>query len=327
MYLCSRIYKMCTDRCTLTDMNLMQNFKSLLFLCLFGAACPVWAAPLLEKPIASCLSDNPPAGDSEKSVALLESDSVSATDLEDVIVVATPKEHVKLRQQPLASTLISPQQMEDQRILSIKDLTAIAPSLFIPDYGSRITSAIYIRGMGSRINTPSVGLYVDNVPMLDKSMYDLSYYDVDRIDVLRGPQATLYGRNAMGGLIKVYTKSPMNYQGTDLRLSTSMYGPHFASLTHYHRISDQFAFSAGGFYEYTDGYLKNTFLDKNSDRGTATGGACMPSTSRPTDGRWISTSIISIATSWDMPMALTTRRPEKRPMWLTTSRDPICAIF
>lgn len=253
-------------------MNLMQNFKSLLFLCLFGAACPVWAAPLLEKPIASCLSDNPPAGDSEKSVALLESDSVSATDLEDVIVVATPKEHVKLRQQPLASTLISPQQMEDQRILSIKDLTAIAPSLFIPDYGSRITSAIYIRGMGSRINTPSVGLYVDNVPMLDKSMYDLSYYDVDRIDVLRGPQATLYGRNAMGGLIKVYTKSPMNYQGTDLRLSTSMYGPHFASLTHYHRISDQFAFSAGGFYEYTDGYLKNTFLDKNSDRGTATGG-------------------------------------------------------
>ena len=64
-----------------------------------------------------------------------------------------------------------------------------------------------------------MGLYVDNVPYIDKSAFDFNYADIERIDVLRGPQGTLYGRNTMGGLIKVHTKSPFSYQGTDLRLS------------------------------------------------------------------------------------------------------------
>ena len=81
---------------------------------------------------------------------------------------------------------------------SIKHLTGLVPNFYMPDYGPRLTSAIYIRGIGSRINTPAVGLYVDNVPYLDKSAFDFNTYDIERIDVLRGPQSTLYGRNAMG---------------------------------------------------------------------------------------------------------------------------------
>lgn len=194
------------------------------------------------------------------------------TDLDSLVIVASPKEHTRLAQLPLSSTSLSSQDMELQRVNSIKDLSSLAPSLFIPDYGARSTSATYLRGIGSRINTPSVGLYVDNIPFLEKSAYDLSYYDIDRIDILRGPQATLYGRNAMGGLIKVYTKSPMDYQGTDLRIRNGMFSAHSASLTHYHRISPQFAFSAGGFYEYYDGYLKNSYLRKNADNGQSAGG-------------------------------------------------------
>ena len=86
------------------------------------------------------------------------------------------------------------------------------------------------------INTPAIGLYVDNIPYIDKSAFDFNYSDIERIDVLRGPQGTLYGRNTMGGLIKVHTKSPFTYQGTDIRMGAATYNDYNVSLTHYHRI-------------------------------------------------------------------------------------------
>lgn len=185
-------------------------------------------------------------------------DTLRVIDVEEVIVIATPKENRKLREQPTAVTLLSQQDMQANQITSIKNLTGIVPNMFIPDYGSRLTSAIYIRGIGSRINTPSVGLYVDNVPYIDKSAFDFNYADIERIDILRGPQGTLYGRNTMAGLIRVHTKSPFSYQGTDIRLSAATHNQYSGSLTHYHRISDKFAFSAGGFYGYSGGFFKNS---------------------------------------------------------------------
>ncbi len=202
----------------------------------------------------------------------LPKDTLKVVDIEEVTVIASPKENRKLREQPLAATLLSQKDMQANQVTSMKSLTALVPNLFIPDYGSRLTSAIYIRGIGSRINTPSVGLYVDNIPYLDKSAFDFNYSDVERIDVLRGPQGTLYGRNTMGGLIKVYTKSPFSYQGTDVRLSAATYNSYNASLTHYHRISDKLAFSAGGFYEYDGGFFDNETTGKKADQGSAAGG-------------------------------------------------------
>ena len=203
----------------------------------------------------------------------LPKDSLKVIDVEEVIVIASPKENRKLREQPTAVTLLSQQDMQANQVTSIKNLTSLVPNLFIPDYGSKLTSAIYIRGIGSRINTPSVGLYVDNVPYIDKSAFDFNYADIERIDVLRGPQGTLYGRNTMGGLIKVHTKSPFTYQGTDLRLSAGTYNNYNASVTHYHRTSEKFAFSTGGFYEYAGGFFKNAAKgDKKIDRTSAGGG-------------------------------------------------------
>ncbi|MDR2858813.1 MAG: Plug domain-containing protein, partial [Mediterranea sp.] len=181
-------------------------------------------------------------------------DTLKVINVEEVVVIADPKENRKLSEQPVAVTLLSQEDMRTNQVTSLKNLTALVPNIFIPDYGSKLTSAIYIRGIGSRINTPAVGLYVDNVPYLDKSAYDFSYADVERIDILRGPQGTLYGRNTMGGLVRVYTKSPFNYQGTDIRLSAGTYNNYNVSLTQYHRASDKFAFSAGGFYESAGGF-------------------------------------------------------------------------
>ena len=200
-------------------------------------------------------------------------DTLQVVDIEEVVVIASPKENLKLREQPASATIISQQTIQAAQIQSIKQLTGIVPNLFIPDYGSKLTTAVYIRGVGSRINTPSVGLYVDNIPYIDKSAFDFSYADIERIDVLRGPQGTLYGRNAMGGLIKVHTKSPFSYQGTDLRLGGGMYNDYNASVTHYHRISERFAFSAGGFYHYQGGFFKNVYRgDERVDQSQSAGG-------------------------------------------------------
>ena len=162
------------------------------------------------------------------NVCAEEVDTLKIVDVEEVLIIAAPKENRKLRELPNAVTLLSQQDMQAAQVNSIKNLTALVPNIFIPDYGSRLTSAVYIRGIGSRINTPSVGLYVDNIPYIDKSAFDFNYSDIERIDVLRGPQGTLYGRNAMGGLIKVHTKSPFSYQGTDFRIGA---GTHL-SLIH-----------------------------------------------------------------------------------------------
>lgn len=201
-----------------------------------------------------------------------EVDTLKVVDVEEILVIAAPKENRKLREQPTAVTLLSQQDMQNAQVNSIKNLTAVVPNMFIPDYGSRLTSAVYIRGIGSRINTPSVGLYVDNIPYIDKSAFDFSYADVERIDVLRGPQGTLYGRNAMGGLIKIYTKSPFTYQGTDFRMGVGTHNAYNASLTHYHRITDRFAFFAGGFYDYQGGFFRNVVRKEKADKGQAGGG-------------------------------------------------------
>ena len=189
------------------------------------------------------------------------------------IVISTPKESGDMRQQPSSVTLIGAKQMADNRIHSLKNISALVPNFFIPDYGSRLTSAVYIRGVGSRINTPAVGLYVDNIPYVDKSAFDFNFYDIERVDVLRGPQGTLYGRNTMGGLIRVHTRSPFAGTGTDVKLGFATKDNHHnISLTHYHRISDAFAFSAGGYYEGSNGFFRNDYTGERVDKMKSGGG-------------------------------------------------------
>ncbi len=192
--------------------------------------------------------------------------------MDEMVVVATIKETGAMRQQPAAVSLVDKQQLDDQHITSLKGVSALVPNFYMPDYGSRLTSAVYIRGIGSRINTPAVGLYVDNVPYVDKSAFDFNFYDIERLDILRGPQGTLYGRNAMGGIVKVHTKNPFNYQGSDIHLGFASGDLHRnVSLTHYHRVSDKLAFSGGGYYEGGSGFFDNDFTGRKAD-GLESGG-------------------------------------------------------
>ena len=142
-------------------------------------------------------------------------DSLHTIGLDEVEVVSTIKETGTMQQQPSSVTIVGQKDLETLHVTSLKGVSNLVPNFFMPDYGSRLTSAIYIRGVGARMNTPAVGLYVDDIPYIDKSAFDFDFCDVERVDVLRGPQSTLYGRNTMGGLVKVYTRNPFVYQGTD----------------------------------------------------------------------------------------------------------------
>jgi len=200
-------------------------------------------------------------------------DSSKVIDLDEVVVVAQPKENFRLRQQPLSSSVLTSEEMKLTGMESLTGATAYVPSFVMPDYGSRLTSSVYVRGIGSRINNPAVGVYLDNIPLLGKSSYNTHLYQIDRVDILRGAQGTLYGMNTEGGLVRIFTKNPMNYQGTDLHLGYGTYNRRRIDITHYHRPSERFAFSAGAFYNARDGYFDNINLSKSkADKRSEAGG-------------------------------------------------------
>ena len=217
----------------------------------------------------------------------LSADSLKNFDIEEAVVVAQPKETRQLRKQPLSVSLFDANALKLRHVESVKQLSTLAPNFFMPDYGSRLTSAVYIRGIGSRINTPAVGLYVDNVPYVDKSAYDFSFQDVTRVDVLRGPQGTLYGRNTMGGLVRIFTADPMTHQGTDLQAGIGTgWGERamsrHASLTTYLHPGSDMGLSLSGYYQGSDGYFTNLTTHKKQDASEA-GGGRMRWTWRPTE--------------------------------------------
>lgn len=201
------------------------------------------------------------------------SDSVSRIDIEETVVISAPKETGKLRNRPVSVSLFDNKLLEASHSESLKDLSDYVPNFYMPDYGSALTSAMYIRGIGSRINTPAVGLYVDNVAYADKSAFDLHFLDIERVDILRGPQGTLYGRNTMGGLIRIFTRNPFRYKGTDVRLGySSRENGHKFSATHYHYLGNKTAFSGSVFYEGGRGLYKNVFRNKRVDKQSTAGG-------------------------------------------------------
>lgn len=194
-----------------------------------------------------------------------DKDSVIMSYTMDDIVIQSFKQNSNLSVQPVSATEISGQQIKDRNISSMKDISAFVPNLFLPDYGSKMTSPIYIRGIGSRTNTPSVGLYVDGVPYFDRSSFDLNMNDIDRIEVLRGSQGTLYGRNTMGGVINVYSKSPFKYKETNVNLSAGSYDNYKMGASHYGNIKDKFGYSVSGNYMTAGGYFNNITTGKKAD--------------------------------------------------------------
>ena len=187
--------------------------------------------------------------------------------LDEVTVSAVKQGNEEVEKQPTA-TLIDRKAIERNGVTGIKTASAMVPNLFIPDYGSRMTSSIYIRGIGARIDQPAVGLTIDNIPIMCKENYDLDLMDISRIEVLRGPQSAMYGRNTMGGVINVYTLSPLSYQGTRAIAEGASHGTWRAGVSHYHLfqgIHSDLGLAASASMQGTAGEFANQFNGHKCD--------------------------------------------------------------
>ncbi len=202
----------------------------------------------------------------------LSTDTLKTFNMDEIVVTSSTKETNKLRTRPASVSILTPQQINARQITSIKDISSFVPNLYMPDYGAKLTSAIYIRGIGTRGSGQSVGLYVNNVPYMDKSSFDFNLTDIKNIEVLRGPQGTLYGRNAMGGIINIQTLSPFDFQGIKGALSYGNYEQVDASLSGYTRLSDAVGLSAGAYYSRSGGFFTNAYDNKKIDEEETFGG-------------------------------------------------------
>ncbi len=204
------------------------------------------------------------------SVAQNQIDSTRIIRLDEVVV--TSLKETSPRQTPLSSTILSIADMNISQVNSIKSLSALVPNFFIPDYGSAMSSAVYIRGIGTRNSGQSMGLYVDNVPYFEKSTFDFDFYDIQQLEVLRGAQGTLYGRNSEGGIVNIYTLSPLKYQGTKASITAGNYGLWNLKAAHYAKLSNQLGVSVSGYYNKEGGFFTNDFTQKSADDKMSAGG-------------------------------------------------------
>lgn len=164
-----------------------------------------------------------------------------------------------------ASTVLDRREVERNGIVTVRGVSDLVPNFFLPEYGSRMTSTIYVRGLGARIDQPSMGLNIDNVPVMCKENYDFDIADIARVEMLRGPQSTLYGRNTMGGLMNVYTLSPMQWQGTRFIAEMASHMTVKAGASHYARINDKLGIAGGIYYTTTSGQYTNQYNGKKCD--------------------------------------------------------------
>ncbi len=146
------------------------------------------------------------------AVATAQTSEDSSMMLEEVVVTAERRE-ANLQDVPISITAFSATDLADLQVWNLGDLQSLVPNLSI-HVGDANNAVVYIRGVGQVDSVaffePGVGIYLDDVYLGRAQGAFLNVLDVERIEVLRGPQGTLYGRNTVGGAVKYISKAPTN---------------------------------------------------------------------------------------------------------------------
>ncbi|URD48555.1 TonB-dependent receptor domain-containing protein [Chroococcidiopsis sp. CCNUC1] len=192
------------------------------------------------------------------------------------ITVTSEKIEQNLQDVPASITAITGEEVRDSGVTSTRDVAKFTPNFStLRSNGGRTRATYNIRGLGntSSINSSggsAVGLYVDGVPYSDWFSYEsaLNGDDIERIEVLRGPQGSLYGQNTQGGVINVITEPP----GDVLELGTSatigdpgLFDGQVTLKGPFQPEESNLFFSLSGLYGEQDGFVRNTFLDRDVD--------------------------------------------------------------
>lgn len=181
------------------------------------------------------------------------------------VVVSVSKQKLSQLMLPSSATVIYQRHIVDLGLVNVPDISAVVPNLLFHDYGSKLTSPIYIRGIGSKLGSPSVVMYIDNVPYYAKALMNTELSDVNSIEVLRGPQGTEFGRNTMGGVINIRTIDPEKFQGAKLHINSGTYNDHMASAGLYAKAG-KFSISLNSYFLHRDGFFTNKFNGEKADK-------------------------------------------------------------
>ncbi len=180
--------------------------------------------------------------------------------LEEIVVTAQ-KRAENIQDVPIAVTALSSSTLETTGFESLADLTRLSPSLQFSNFGP--IAFVTLRGIGNENTTaggdPGVALHFDGVYIGRPAGTLFTAFDTERVEVLRGPQGTLYGRNATGGSINYITKKPTDEAAFEGDLTYGDYDRKRIRLSANIPLSDTVSTRVVGFWEDRDGFTENTF--------------------------------------------------------------------
>lgn len=188
----------------------------------------------------------------------------STTQLDHVIVTAQKQEE-DMQKVPFTVSAISSKQVQQYRLWNSRDITAIVPNLYSTNSGDNrnVTS---IRGITTTSYDPAVATYIDGVSQFGLDTYIAQLFDIERIEVLSGPQGTLYGRNAMAGVINIITKQPTNTTTGFAEINIGNYGQQrYAIGFRTPLIKNKLYAGVTGVFDGNNGFYTNQFNNSNFD--------------------------------------------------------------
>jgi iron complex outermembrane receptor protein len=250
------------------------------FRLLAGAAATGFAAAMLAGAAPAAAQTSDPAATDQADATAAESGDASG----NAIVVTARRREETLQQAPIAISAFSAETLENRQIMQTQDLEKITPSLqFKPAgqlSGNSASSVVFIRGVGQLDPTaavdPGVGIYIDEVYVGRAVGGTIEFGDIASVEVLRGPQGTLFGRNTIGGAILVRTREPELgvFSGkARARIGDDNLYEGFAALNV--PLGETVAMRVSGGFRKRDGYVRRAYdgLDLGNDNSRTLNGA------------------------------------------------------
>ncbi len=202
------------------------------------------------------------------SSVLVATDVLGQVPTLEEIVVTARKRAETLEESPVSVRAFTEAEIVSAGIQTPHDFIALTPNVTLVQTQNAGNSFINVRGISQARNSEmSVAVLVDGVLMPNPAQFNQQLFDIEQIEVLRGPQGALYGRNAIGGAITIVTKQPTDELGGQFELGADS-GPGYTArgtISGPLAGSDTLKYRLSGSYVDTDGYIDNPVLDEEAD--------------------------------------------------------------